>query len=112
MMLSKNDIWNKALYNIQGIINKQSFDMWLKDTEPVMLLENRLTIKVADEVAQRHISDNYSSTLSAIVSEIASKSILCEFTTSGNVSDVKQDNSPEYDEQQELFRPSLMPNDN
>ncbi len=111
MVLSKNDIWNKALYNIQGIINKQSFDMWLKDTEPVMLQENRLTIKVADEVAQRHISDNYSSTLSAIVSEIASKSILCEFTTSSDASETRQENNPEYDEQQELFRPSVTPND-
>ena len=55
MILSKTDIWNQALSNIQAIINKQSFDMWLKDTEPLSLNDSKMMIRVADEVAQRHI---------------------------------------------------------
>lgn len=80
MILSKNEIWDKALYNIQSIINKQSFDMWLKGTEPISYTNNKMTIRVADEVAQRHISDNYSSTISSIVSNITNQTIMCEFT--------------------------------
>ncbi len=62
MVQLKNEIWNKVLTSIQLTINKQSFDMWLKDTEPLSLSGNTLMIKVADEVAQRHISENYSKT--------------------------------------------------
>lgn len=87
MVLSKNEIWDKALFNIQSIINKQSFDMWLKGTEPISYNDNKMTIRVADEVAQRHISDNYSLTISSIVSDIAHQTILCEFTTDESKSD-------------------------
>ncbi|HON76892.1 MAG TPA: chromosomal replication initiator protein DnaA [Spirochaetota bacterium] len=93
MILSKHEIWDKALYNIQSIINKQSFDMWLKDTEPISYNENKMTIRVADEVAQRHISDNYSSTISSIVSDIAHATIMCEFTTDETKSDPDNDST-------------------
>ena len=81
MTYSKLDVWDKVLTNIQSIINKQSFDMWLKDTKPISLSDKILTVKVSDKVAQRHISDNYSSTASSIVSDIIGQNILCEFTT-------------------------------
>ncbi|HPB80397.1 MAG TPA: chromosomal replication initiator protein DnaA [Spirochaetota bacterium] len=87
MILSKNEIWDKALYNIQSIINKQSFDMWLKGTEPISYTNNKMTIRVADEVAQRHISDNYSSTISSIVSNITNQTIMCEFTINESKTD-------------------------
>ena len=81
MNLSKSEIWDKVLFNIQSIINKQSFDMWLKDTTPIQYSNSILKIKVTDEVAQRHISDNYSSTISSIASDIIGERISCVFTT-------------------------------
>ena len=81
MNLSKIEIWDKVLFNIQSIINKQSFDMWLKDTTPIQYSNSILKIKVTDEVAQRHISDNYSSTISSIASDIIGERISCVFTT-------------------------------
>ena len=107
MILSKTDIWNQALSNIQAIINKQSFDMWLKDTEPLSLNDSKMMIRVADEVAQRHISDNYSSMLSSIVSKLASRNIFCEFTTTKSFEGPSQSASSDTDDdsslQQTLF---------
>jgi len=81
MVHTKNEIWDRVLSNIQSIINKQSYEMWLKDTTPLQYSNNVLKVKVADEVAQRHISDNYSSTISSIASDITGESISCVFTT-------------------------------
>lgn len=97
MLLSKNEIWDKVLFNIQTIINKQSFDMWLKDTVPLQFSNNTLKIKVSDEVAQRHISDNYSSTICSLASDIAGEMVSCVFTTeqhsidSRSIADIRED---------------------
>ncbi|RPI96148.1 MAG: chromosomal replication initiator protein DnaA [Spirochaetales bacterium] len=75
------EIWGKVLSSVQSNINKQSFDMWLKDTEPVSLLNNTLRVKVSDEVARRHISENYSSMITAALGTITGQNMFCEFVT-------------------------------
>ena len=35
-----NEIWGKVLDNMRADINKQSFDMWFKDTKPLSVVEN------------------------------------------------------------------------
>ncbi len=75
------EIWVKVLSSVQTTINKQSFDMWLKDTEPVSLLNNTLKVKVPDEVARRHISENYSSMIAAALGAITGQNLFCEFVT-------------------------------
>mgnify|MGYP000899686993 CR=1 FL=1 len=84
------EIWGKVLTTIQSNINKQSFDMWLKDTEPVSLMENIIKVKVTDEVARRHISDNYSTLISTIVKDITGDNIYCEFVTGNGYDSVKE----------------------
>jgi chromosomal replication initiator protein len=81
-LIMLNEIWTKVLSSIQSTINKQSYDMWLRDTKPVSLLDNTFRIKVADDVAQRHISDHYSSLISSIIKEVTGKNLLCEFINS------------------------------
>ncbi len=81
MTQTKNEIWDKVLNNIQSIINKQSYEMWLKGTVPVHFNNKVLKIRVADEVAQRHISDNYLSIISSLASDITGEVISCVFTT-------------------------------
>ncbi|MCU0845725.1 MAG: chromosomal replication initiator protein DnaA [Spirochaetes bacterium] len=76
-----HEIWVKVLSSVQSNINKQSFDMWLKDTEPVSLLNNTLRVKVSDEVARRHISENYSSMITAALGTISGHNMFCEFVT-------------------------------
>ncbi len=75
------EIWGKVLTSVQSNINKQSFDMWLKDTEPVSLLNNTLMVKVPDEVARRHISENYSSMIASALGAITGQNMFCEFVT-------------------------------
>ncbi len=64
--------------------------MWLKDTQPVSLTENRLTVKVADDVARRHIHEHYSTQIESIVEEITGRKYVCEFVTGIDFDKTKQ----------------------
>ncbi|HOT20547.1 MAG TPA: DnaA N-terminal domain-containing protein, partial [Spirochaetota bacterium] len=52
-MTNSTTIWNKVLGSVEAYINKQSFNMWFKNTEPVAFNEDVLVIKVVDDVAKR-----------------------------------------------------------
>lgn len=82
-----NGLWDKVLLNIQSDINKQSFDMWLKNTEPISIYGNTMKINVPDEVARRHITDHYLTLLSKIIKEITGETLLFEFVTNNESSD-------------------------
>jgi chromosomal replication initiator protein len=89
-----NGLWDKVLLNIQSDINKQSFDMWLKNTEPISIYGNTMKINVPDEVARRHITDHYSTLLSKIIKEITGESLHFEFVTDNEPSDEAVSASP------------------
>jgi chromosomal replication initiator protein len=95
MTYTKNDIWDKVLNNIQTIINKQSYEMWLKGTEPIIFTNKVLKIRVADEVAQRHISDNYLPIITSLASDITGENISCVFTTETTIDDTPLQSSQE-----------------
>ena len=63
------ELWNNVLNSLKSSVNPQSFDYWLKDTEPLSITENILKIKVDDEVAKRHISDMYLHQISLKIKE-------------------------------------------
>lgn len=89
-MYMVNEIWGKVLTTIQSNINKQSFDMWLKDTEPITYLEDTFRVRVADEVARRHIEDHYSGLISSIVRDVTGKKIHFEFVTGNGYEKVQE----------------------
>ncbi len=89
-----NGLWDKVLLNIQSDINKQSFDMWLKNTEPISIYGNTMKINVPDEVARRHITDHYSILLSKIIKEITGESLHFEFVTNNEPPDEVVNASP------------------
>ncbi len=76
------EIWNSVLHSLESSVNKQSFNMWLKDTEPISISENILKIKVIDEVTKRHISEQYSNQIALKLKEITGQHYICEFVTS------------------------------
>jgi len=76
------ELWNNVLQSLESCINKQSFNMWLKDTEPVSISENLLTIKVIDEVTRRHIAEQYLPKISIKLKEITGQNYICELVTS------------------------------
>jgi chromosomal replication initiator protein len=87
------ELWNNVLLSLETSINKQSFNMWLKDTELISITDNILKIKVLDEVTRRHISEQYLPKISMKLKEITGQNFVCEFVTSnGFVSDHKQGN--------------------
>jgi chromosomal replication initiator protein len=76
-----NEIWNSVLNTLESNINRQSFNMWLKDTEPMSVHDDVIQIKVIDDVARRHITEQYSSQINSILKDITGKHFVCEFIT-------------------------------
>lgn len=76
------ELWNNVLQSLESSVNRQSFNMWLKDTEPLSLKDQILKIKVIDEVTRRHISEQYMPQISSKLREITGKNFSCEFIIS------------------------------
>jgi chromosomal replication initiator protein len=74
-------VWDKVLSSVQSNINKQSFDMWLKNTVPVSINDNIFTVRVPDEVARKHITDHYKTVINDIIKSITGEVMICEFVT-------------------------------
>ncbi len=74
-------MWDSVLKNLESRINRQSFIMWLKDTEPLSISGNSLKIKVKDDVAAKHLDNQYLKDIEEIVEEITGKKYSCEFVT-------------------------------
>ena len=75
------DIWSRVLTILQGNINKQSFDMWLKDTTPLSIDNGLLRVQVIDDVTRMHISEKYSRMIEMALEDITGKTYSCEFVT-------------------------------
>ncbi len=79
------ELWTNVLNSLEGNINKQSFNMWLKDTEPIDLNGDVITIKVIDDVTQKHINDQYLGLLTSKVYEVTQKNYKIKFITNNDV---------------------------
>ncbi len=84
-------MWNKVLSILEGEINRQSFNMWLKDTHPVSFDSNNIKVKVIDEVARKHISEQYINKIEEALEKISGQKYLCELVTENGFD---KDNSP------------------
>ena len=58
--MENHQIWNKTLEILESQINKQSFNTWLKDTKLISNTNNVMKILVTDDVAIKHVSQEYS----------------------------------------------------
>jgi chromosomal replication initiator protein len=81
-------IWDKVLKSLELRINKQSFAMWLRDTEPLSIVGDVLTIKVKDDVAARHLRDQYLKDIEEIIESATGKKYKCEFVTEASANDI------------------------
>ena len=88
------ELWTNVLDLIQSQINKQSYDMWLKDTEPLTISGNTITIKVSDDVARKHISEQYSTQLLSQIKQLTGRDFIFEFITSNGFSPDMPKDSP------------------
>jgi chromosomal replication initiator protein len=76
-----SEIWIKVLDNMQAEINKQSFDMWFKNTKQLSVNENKLYVRVPDDVAKKHISDHYAPYIEDLISSLTKIDMTCEFVS-------------------------------
>ncbi len=83
-------IWDNVLTDLEKKINKQSFSMWLKDTEPLSISGDILQIKVKDDVAVRHLKDKYLKDIEEIIESTTGKKYSCEFITEIEFKDLKK----------------------
>ena len=106
------ELWTSVLDLFQSQINKQSYDMWLKDTEPLQINGNTITIKVSDDVARKHISEQYSTQLLSKIKQLTGKDFNFEFITSnGFIPDLVKDipeNSMQNNNSQQASDYSMM----
>lgn len=87
-----NIIWENVLTDLEKKINKQSFSMWLKDTEPIALNGDILQIRVKDDVAVRHLNDKYLKDIEEILESTTGKKYSCNFITEVEFKDIKPSN--------------------
>ncbi len=83
-------IWDNVLTDLEKKINKQSFGMWLKDTEPLSIKGDILQIKVKDDVAVRHLKDKYLKDIEEIIESTTGKKYSCEFITEIEFKDIEK----------------------
>ncbi|MCU0846420.1 MAG: chromosomal replication initiator protein DnaA [Spirochaetes bacterium] len=83
-------LWSNVLNSLESKINKQSFNMWLKDTEPLSITGNIIKIRVMDDVARRHISDQYSGQINSVLKNLTGLNYECEFIASNGFSPDKK----------------------
>jgi len=93
-----SEIWGRVLDNMRTDINKQSFDMWFKDTKLLSVDDNILYIKVPDDVARRHIADNYSPYIEALINDMTNKSLTCEFVIGNEKTESGGEGKPMIDD--------------
>ena len=79
-------LWEKVLTSLKSNINKQSFDMWFKDTSPIAINDSSITINVADDVAKRHIEDQYLKQIEGIIEFLTGERKKCRFVINNNFS--------------------------
>ncbi len=91
------NLWDNVLTSLESKINKQSFNTWLKDTEPVSIYENTIQIKVIDDVTKRHISEQYLNQISNIIRDLTGEDYNCEFVISNGFSNELNGNESNSD---------------
>ena len=89
-------IWDNVLRNLETKINRHSFAMWLKDTEPLSIEGDLLKIKVKDDVAAKHLNDQYLKDIEEILESTTGKKYICEFVTGITVSEEEKIPQPNY----------------
>lgn len=81
MLKTYNSIWNEVLDQLQGKMNKQSFNSWLQNTKAIDLNNDRLTIVVPDETAKEHIKKIYNDIIIETANSVYGDKIVCDYIT-------------------------------
>jgi len=72
-------IWNKALEQLQTVLNEETFMTWLKPVVPLQLKEGIFKLGVSDAFFILWLKDNFNDMITSAVSTAAGESLKIEF---------------------------------
>lgn len=91
MLTSYEKLWNNVLKDIQSQLNKQSYEMWLKDTEAINLENDTIIIKVQDEIAKDHINSSFNDLIKSILVDYTGRDVNCVYVTNDEADSVSEE---------------------
>ncbi|KKB44166.1 chromosomal replication initiator protein DnaA [Bacillus thermotolerans] len=74
-----DDLWSKALANIEKRISKPSFDTWLKSTKAHSLQGDSITITAPNDFARDWLEGHYSQLISGVLAEVTGQELAVKF---------------------------------
>ncbi len=78
-MMDKNQIWNEALAELEQKVSRPSFETWLKDTEPLDMQQNRLTVSVPTDFVKEWLENRYSQLILDVLRDISGANLAVKF---------------------------------
>lgn len=69
-MMEQKQLWNQALAELEQRVSRPSFETWLKDTEPLHLHQDCLTISVPTEFVKEWLENRYSQLIIEVLRQI------------------------------------------
>ncbi|GLY08791.1 chromosomal replication initiator protein DnaA [Bacillus badius] len=107
-----DDLWNKALENIEKKISKPSFDTWLKSTKAHSLHGDSITIAAPNDFARDWLEGHYSQLISGVLGEITGEQLSVKFIIPENQAsqeyDMPMPNKPKKKEEMHDFPQSML----
>jgi chromosomal replication initiator protein len=97
-MQNAEQLWSSVLSELQTHVNKQTFDMWFKETNAISFDGMNLIVNVQDDVAKKHIMDNYNDLFSSILKSSVGQPVVLSFVlgqkTNETTSIIQKPNTP------------------
>lgn len=84
-MQNINDLWNKALEEMEAKVSKPSFDTWLKATKAEMIRNDTITITAPNEFARDWLENRYLKFISETLKEITGAELKVKIVIPKNV---------------------------
>ncbi len=78
-MMDKTHIWNQALGELEQKVSRPSFETWLKDTEPLALEQNRLTVSVPTDFVKEWLENRYSQLILDVLRDLSGEDLTVRF---------------------------------
>lgn len=78
-MLKQNQLWNRALAELEKRVSRPSFETWLKDTEPLHLHQDCLTVSVPTEFVKEWLENRYAQLIIEVLNDIAGYNLDVKF---------------------------------
>ncbi|MEA1964980.1 MAG: chromosomal replication initiator protein DnaA [Candidatus Aerophobetes bacterium] len=102
-MNSKEDIWQKLLFNIKKKVDSQNFKAWLEPLQMHSLINNKIIIGTPNSFFKEMVEKKYLKLIKKEMREIVDEDVEVDFITSSPTRDKKRVNSVYSSPKKRLF---------